>query len=75
MSTGLARLVVPAQVHGDIIVCADGLSFWGGVDPDTGRVIDAHHDLCGQSLSGKIVLSFEPKLTDAAVLTNVRNAL
>ena len=56
MSTGLARLVVPAQVHGDIIVCADGLSFWGGVDPDTGRVIDAHHDLCGQSLSGKIVL-------------------
>ena len=41
---------------GDIVVGSEGLSFWGGVDPETGVVIDAHHDLHGQSLAGKIVL-------------------
>lgn len=32
-----------------------GLSFWGGVDPLTGMVIDRHHPLHGQSLDGKIL--------------------
>ena len=56
MSSDVSRIFVPADVDGEIIVCPEGLSFWGGVDPETGRVIDTHHDLCGQSLSGKIVL-------------------
>lgn len=56
MQTGAARLIVPAETDGEIVVCAEGLSFWGGVDPDTGVVIDAHHDLQGRSLAGKIVL-------------------
>ncbi|EPX78214.1 cis-3-hydroxy-L-proline dehydratase [Litoreibacter arenae] len=49
-------LIVPAEVNAEVIACEEGLSFWGGVDPDTGTVIDAHHDLHGQSLAGKIVL-------------------
>ena len=32
-----------------------GLSFWGGVDPVTGNVIDLHHPLYGQNLCGKIL--------------------
>lgn len=51
-----SRLIVPANVDAEIIVAAEGLSFWGGVDPDTGVVIDAHHELHGESLAGKIVL-------------------
>ena len=51
-----ARLIVPGEGAGDIVVGSEGLSFWGGVDPETGVVIDAHHDLHGQSLAGKIVL-------------------
>ncbi|KAG9630763.1 hypothetical protein KCU95_g8596, partial [Aureobasidium melanogenum] len=31
------------------------LSFWGGVDPATGIVIDQHHPLAGSSLAGKIL--------------------
>ncbi|MEC8660469.1 MAG: hypothetical protein VXY12_01885, partial [Pseudomonadota bacterium] len=27
----------------DILVCNEGISLWGGVDPQTGRIIDAHH--------------------------------
>lgn len=51
-----ARLIVPADVEGDIVVSDEGLSFWGGVDPDTGTVIDAYHPLHGVCLAGMIVL-------------------
>ena len=31
------------------------LSFWGGVSPKSGLVVDRHHPLCGESLKGKIL--------------------
>ncbi|MCG6904958.1 MAG: aconitase X [Rhodobacter sp.] len=52
----MAQLIVPASIEGEIVVCTEGLSFWGGVDPGTGVVIDAHHGLHGQSIAGKILL-------------------
>ncbi len=52
----MAHLIVPAETHGAVLVSPEGLSFWGGVDPASGTVIDAHHPLCGQSLAGKVVL-------------------
>lgn len=52
----MAQLIVPAVVDGDIIAFDEGLSFWGGVDPESGVVIDAYHKGLGQSLSGKIVM-------------------
>lgn len=56
MTADAALLAVPADVEAEIVVCSEGLSFWGGVDPDTGVVIDAHHHLHGQSVAGRIVL-------------------
>ncbi|MEM1066803.1 MAG: aconitase family protein, partial [Pseudomonadota bacterium] len=41
---------------GEVVCTTEGLSFWGGVDPATGVVIDAHHPLKGRSLTGKIVM-------------------
>jgi len=38
-----------------LIVSTHPLSFWGGVDPSTGMVIDQRHELCGQSTTGKIL--------------------
>lgn len=52
----MALLIVPAVVEGDIVAFDEGLSFWGGVDPASGAVIDAYHEGLGQSLSGKIVM-------------------
>lgn len=49
-------MIVPASVDGPILVCSEGLSFWGGVDPTNGVIIDAHHPQHGQSLAGKLVL-------------------
>lgn len=52
--TGYA--VIPGRAKGDILATAEGLSFWGGVDPLTGLVIDAHHPLHGQSISGRVLV-------------------
>jgi predicted aconitase/predicted aconitase with swiveling domain len=47
--------ILPGAAEAEVLVCDPGLSFWGGVDPATGRVIDAHHPLHGASLAGRIV--------------------
>ncbi len=51
-----ATILVATKAKGEVLPCKDGLSFWGGVDPDTGVIIDAHHPDHGASLAGRIVL-------------------
>lgn len=34
---------------------SEPLSFWGGIDPASGRIIDASHPQVGESISGKIL--------------------
>ncbi|UXX83603.1 cis-3-hydroxy-L-proline dehydratase [Roseovarius pelagicus] len=51
-----ATLFVQNNARGQVLTCKEGLSFWGGVDPDTGVIIDAHHPDHGATLAGRIVL-------------------
>jgi len=46
---------VHGEAAGEIIASDMELSFWGGVDPATGEVIDRHHPLSGRSLTGRIL--------------------
>lgn len=48
--------LVPGDAGGPVVVMSEPLSFWGGVDPATGNVIDVHHPLHGVSLAGAVVL-------------------
>lgn len=50
------RKIFPGQAQGDALVSKMGISFYGGVDPDTGIVVEAGHDLEGQSIAGKILV-------------------
>lgn len=50
------RQIVGGAAQGDVLAIAQGISFWGGIDPDTGRIIDIHHPNHGQSVAGKILL-------------------
>ncbi|GMG83183.1 aconitase X [Paralimibaculum aggregatum] len=50
-----ALAIAPGTAAGEVLHLAEGLSFWGGVDPATGRIIDAHHPRCGAALAGRIV--------------------
>ena len=52
----IGQAIIPGSASGAVLACTDGLSFWGGVDPVTGIVIDAHHPLCGQSIAGKVLV-------------------
>ena len=54
--TDRARLLAGGDAAGPILVCGEGLSFWGGVDAQTGRIIDAHHPQAGACVSGKVVM-------------------
>lgn len=40
---------------GPVLWSDTGLSFWGGVDPRTGEVIDRHHPLSGRSIAGTVL--------------------
>lgn len=47
---------VNGRASGDVLSTGLELSFWGGVDPWKGEVIDRHHPLNGQSLEGKVLV-------------------
>lgn len=51
----MARAIIPGAAEGPVVACDEGLSFWGGVDPATGRIIDAHHPQAGRSVAGAVV--------------------
>lgn len=49
------RKISRGRVQGNVIVSQDPLSFLGGVDPETGTVIDRGHQLYQENISGKIL--------------------
>jgi predicted aconitase with swiveling domain len=50
------RKIYQGQVEGEALVTSMGISFFGGVDPETGVVVEKGHELEGQSISGKILV-------------------
>jgi len=50
------RVLSPGEASGAALVLEQPLSLWGGVDPATGRVIDAHHPQRGASVTGLILV-------------------
>lgn len=50
-----ARSLVPGCAQGELLYADVGLSFWGGVDPFSGEVIDRHHPLSGQVIAGRVL--------------------
>ena len=42
--------------RGPLLVLERPLSFWGGVDPETGRISDPRHPQHGESLRGRILV-------------------
>jgi len=50
------RALVAGAASGPLLVLARPLSFWGGVDPETGRIIDPRHPEQGLELAGRILV-------------------
>jgi len=43
-------------VSGPALVSSQPLSFWGGINPESGLIIDRKNELHGESVSGKILV-------------------
>jgi hypothetical protein len=50
------RRILAGVANGPVVATTEALSFWGGVDPATSRVIDVHHPLHGVSLARSILM-------------------
>ncbi|MCK0198828.1 aconitase family protein [Ancylobacter sp. 6x-1] len=56
MSDPAALSILTGSAEGPVIVLTEALSFWGGVDPASGRIIDVHHPQHGACLTAAVVL-------------------
>ncbi len=50
------RIIFSGSAAGPALVTSQGISFFGGVDPDTGVIVERGHELEGQSLAGKVLV-------------------
>jgi hypothetical protein len=50
------RIISPGSAEGEALVTSMGISFYGGVDPETGQVVEKGHALEGQSIAGKVLV-------------------
>ncbi len=50
------RKIYQGIAQGEALVTSMGISFFGGVDPDTGIVVEKGHQLEGQSIGGKVLV-------------------
>jgi predicted aconitase with swiveling domain len=53
---GQGRPVISGSAAATALWANEPLSFWGGVDPETGVVIDQRHPLAGERLAGKVLV-------------------
>jgi predicted aconitase with swiveling domain len=48
------RIINGGMATAEAIVTDQVFGFWGGVDTNTGLIIDERHELCGKSIKGKV---------------------
>jgi len=50
------RTIYKGIAEGEALVTSMGISFYGGVDPETGVIVERGHELEGQSITGKVLV-------------------
>ena len=50
------RKICRGRAEGEALVSKEAISFFGGVDPDTGRIVEKGHPLEGKEVTGKILV-------------------
>ena len=50
------RRVAPGVAEGEALVTTDYISGWGGIDTDTGKIIDVRHELFGETFTNKVLV-------------------
>lgn len=50
------RKIYKGKTEGEALVTSQSISFYGGVDPETGTIVEKGHELEGQSIIDKILV-------------------
>jgi uncharacterized protein len=50
------RIIFKGKAEGEALVTSMPISFYGGVDPNTGVVLEKGHELQGQNIAGKVLV-------------------
>ena len=50
------RKIYPGVARAQALVTTMGISFYGGVDPDTAVIVEKGHELEGECISGKVLV-------------------
>jgi hypothetical protein len=50
------RTIYAGAAQGEALVTQMGISFFGGVDPETGVVVERGHELEGECIAGKVLV-------------------
>ena len=54
--TFLARALVAGTAVGNALVLTEPLSLWGGLNPETGEIIDKRHPQAGQIVTDRVLV-------------------
>lgn len=50
------RVIYRGRAEGKALVSTQPMSFYGGIDPVTGKVIERGHELLGESVKGRVLV-------------------
>ena len=50
------RTIFQGSVRGEALVTSQAISFYGGIDPETGIIVEGGHALEGERISGKVLV-------------------
>ena len=50
------RVIFDGDVQGLALVTTMGISFFGGVDPESGVIVERGHEIFGQSIAGRVLV-------------------
>lgn len=50
------RCIYPGSAQGQALVTSQAISFFGGIDPETGVVVERGHELEGQCITNKVLV-------------------
>jgi len=50
------QALTPGHAHAPALVLSEALSFWGGIDAESGRIIDRSHPDLGAGITGTVLV-------------------
>lgn len=74
----IARPIVAGSAKGQALVSKEPLSFWGGLCPRTGEIIDRRHELSGASAAGRVFVfptGRGSSTSSATLLESIKNGV